>query len=151
MRTTEARYSVYRNEDGTLVPKEFAFSLDNIRPSTMNPWFCLHDGEKETFLLAALVGTLRADAEFQRDYDARMDELLAQHSIWARDEDGFLVAPSNQLPTNQWVTAREVINEQMRLDGFVQRAVVLLIRSDFNAWANAVGHIAVDPASIPGF
>ena len=76
--TFESRYSVYRNENGNLVPKEFAFSLDNLRPPAVMPWFCLHNEEKETFALARLLGVLRSDESFRLDYDSRVDELLAE-------------------------------------------------------------------------
>jgi SAM-dependent methyltransferase len=80
----EARYSVYRNENGNLVPKEFAFSLDNVRPPSVIPWFCLHNEEKETFALAELTGVLRSDESFRLDYDSRVDELLAENRLRVR-------------------------------------------------------------------
>jgi hypothetical protein len=95
--TLEARYSVYRSEQGQLLAKEFAFSLDNVRPAPTVSLFCLHDQEKETFALAQLVGVLRADEGFRRDYDSRFDRLLAEKKIWIRQDDGFLGAPADQL------------------------------------------------------
>ena len=100
--TFESRYSVYRNESGNLVPKEFAFSLDNLRPPGVMPWFCLHNEEKETFTLARLIGILRSDESFRLDYDSRVDELLAENRIFVRQEDGFLAAASDQLPISEW-------------------------------------------------
>jgi hypothetical protein len=35
-KTMEARYSVYQRCDDQLVPREFAFALDNVRPFTVN-------------------------------------------------------------------------------------------------------------------
>ena len=46
-----AHYSVYRNEGGRLVEKEFAFGVETVRNCA---WFTLHDGERETWRLAEL-------------------------------------------------------------------------------------------------
>jgi hypothetical protein len=115
--STEARYSVYQRCDNQLVPKEFAFTLDNVRPFTLTSWFCLHDRERETFLLANLVGILRADDGFRRDFDARLDGMLAEHGTWIRQEDGSLAAPSRQRPPAERLAARLAISEQLRAEG----------------------------------
>lgn len=143
-RTQEARYSTYRHENGALVRKEFAFSLDNLRPLTPVPWFCLHDGEKETFELARLVGVIRSDERFRHDYDSRLDELLAEKRLWLR-QDGFLVAPPNPLPTTERDQAREVIEEQLDNDGFTDHAVSILKDAGYSAWRNTLGHISILP------
>ena len=62
--TFNAHYSVYRNEGGRLVEKEFAFGLETIRHGV---WFTIHEGERETWRLAELLGILRSDREFLRD------------------------------------------------------------------------------------
>ena len=97
VKTLEARYSVYRKEHDTLVRKEFAFSLDNLRPPTILPLFCLHDQEKETFELAKLLGVLNSDAKFCKDYNFRLDELLAEKKIWVRQPNGFLGPPPQSI------------------------------------------------------
>ena len=117
---------VYQRQDDRLIPREFAFSLDNLRPSTLNSWFCLHDDEHETFRLAALVGMLRADDSFARDFDTRLDALLESHGIWRRQDDGSLIAPPQQSPASEWLASRVAINDQLRADGFVARAVSIL-------------------------
>ena len=146
--TLEARYTVYRNENGNLVPKEFAFSLDNVRPLSVMPSFCLHDKEQETFELAKLVGILRSDEGFRCDYDSRLDELLAEKRIWLRTEDGFLAAPSDQMSAPAWTHAYVAIQKHWEQEGFVDRAVSVLKCAGYNAWKNSVGHIGVDPKSI---
>ncbi|MBC7673403.1 MAG: hypothetical protein H7247_13370, partial [Polaromonas sp.] len=88
--TTEARYSVYQREHDALVPREFAFSLDNVRPDSMNTWFCLHGDERETFLLAHVTGSLRGDVEVSEADDARLDALMAGQRLWVRVPDGPL-------------------------------------------------------------
>jgi chemotaxis methyl-accepting protein methylase len=35
--STSSRYTVYQEQDGLLVPREFAFSIDNIRPVAITP------------------------------------------------------------------------------------------------------------------
>jgi hypothetical protein len=143
--TFEARYSVYRKEDGCLVPKEFAFGLDNVRPSGVLPLFCLHDGEKETFALAKLIGVLRSAEAFCRDYDARYDELLAESKIWIRHEDGFLGPAPEQLASHQWMPAYFAMQQKLEQEGFTDRAVSVLQTAGYEAWINAVGHLAVNP------
>jgi SAM-dependent methyltransferase len=146
--TFEARYSVYRNEDGNLVGKEFAFSLDNLRSPSVMPWFCMHEGEKETFLLAKLIGVLRSDEEFCRDYDSRLDDLFAGKRMWIRQQDGFLAAPPDALAASEWTPAFVEIQNKLAQEGFADRAISVLERAGYRAWINPVGHIAVDPQSI---
>ena len=66
--TLNAYYSVYRSEGGRLVQKEFAFGLETMRHAV---WFTIHDGERETWRLAELLGILRSDRDFLRDFDAQ--------------------------------------------------------------------------------
>ena len=149
--TFEARYSVYRKEHGNLVPKEFAFSLDNLRPPAVMPWFCLHNDEKETFVLAKLLGVLRADEPFRLDYDSRVDELLAENRMLVRQEDGFLAAAPDQLPVSEWQPVYLEMQNRLLQEGFVERAVSVLKRAGYHAWINPVGHVAVDPQGIASF
>jgi hypothetical protein len=146
-KTLEARYSVYRKEQGTLVRKEFAFSLENLRPPTIMPLFCLHDHEKETFELAKLVGVLNSNREFRGDYNARLDQLLSERKIWVRQPDGFLGAAPEQLNPAAWTAELVTAHIQLSEEGFVDRAVSVLKRAGYHAWKNPVGHIAVDPGS----
>jgi hypothetical protein len=149
--TFEARYSVYRKEDGRLVAKEFAFGLDNVRPSTVLPSFALHDDEKETFALARLIGVLRSNRDFCRDYDARYDELLAENKIWIRQEDGFLAPSPDQLPPHKWTPTYLDMQQKLEQEGFADRAISLLQAAGYEAWINPVGHLAVNPQRLDGF
>jgi len=146
-RSFESRYSVYRNEDGRLVAREFAFSLDNVRPFTGVPWFALHDGERETWMLAHLVGILRSDESFRRDYDARLDQLLGKHNILDRSPDGCLRTPRNPIPARAWPAAYERILGRMEED-FMDRAISVLRAAGLHAWRNVAGHAAIEPMSI---
>jgi hypothetical protein len=146
-KTLEARYSVYRKEHDTLVRKEFAFGLDNMRPPTILPLFCLHDQEKETFELAELVGVLHSDKEFRQDYDFRLDELMAEKNIWVRQPNRFLGPPPEQLDPGAWMVNQVAVHRQLAEEGFVDRAVAVLKRGGYHAWKNPVGHLAVEPTS----
>ena len=143
--SVESRYSIYRNEDGHLAAREFAFSLDNVRPFTGVPWFTLHDGERETWMLARLVGVLRADEDSRRDYDARLDELLAKSRILDRSADGRLQTPHDPIPVGEWRAAYEQILGCMEAEGFVDRAVSALKTAGLRAWRNGARHIAIEP------
>jgi hypothetical protein len=149
--TFEARYSVYRKENGNLVPKEFAFSLDNLRGPGVMPWFSLHNDEKETFALARLMGVLRSDEAFRLDYDSRVDELLAESRMAVRQEDGFLGTPPDPLTFSEWQPVFLAMQNKLQQEGFVDRAVSVVKRAGYHAWINPVGHVAVDPQGIASF
>ena len=134
-----AHYTVYRNERGRLVEKEFAFGVELVRQPG---WFALHDGDRETWRLAELIGVLRSDREFLREYDARLDALLAEHKIAIRDDNGCIVDhpeladPAQRLPA--YLTITKTIEDE-----FTDRAVAALTQAGRNAWRNPVGHVAV--------
>ena len=134
-----AHYSVFRSEGGRLVEKEFAFGVEMIRHCV---WFALHDGERETWRLANLLGILRSDREFLRDYDARLDALLAENRLAIRDEYGHVVEPPNPIePARAMPLYHEIVREIEA--EFGDRAVAVLRRAGLHAWRNPVGHIAV--------
>jgi hypothetical protein len=134
-----AHYSVYRNEGGRLVEKEFAFGVETVRNCA---WFTLHDGERETWRLAELLGILRSDRTFLRDYDVRQDSLLAQNKIAVRDADGCLADPPDPIDLARMFPAYETIAREIEAE-FADRAISVLQRAGLNAWRNPVGHIAV--------
>ena len=106
-----AHYSVYRNEGGRLVEKEFAFGVETVRHCT---WFTLHDGERETWRLAELLGILRSDRTFLRDYDVRLDSLLAENKIAVRDANGYLTEPPDPIDPARHVPAYETMRERSK-------------------------------------
>ena len=134
-----AHYSVYRSEGGRLVEKEFAFGVETVRHSV---WFALHDGERETWRLAELLGTLRSDREFLRDYDARLDALLAENKMAVRDGNGCLVEPPDPMEPSRALPVYHEIVREIEAE-FADRAVSVLQRAGLHAWRNPVGHIAV--------
>lgn len=144
-RSLESRYSVYRKEDGRLVAREFAFSLDNVRPFTGGPWLAVHDGERETWMLARVVGLLRSDEDFRKNYDARLDELLEKNRVLQRGSDGALRIPPEPVPSQEWPAAYGRALRCMEDEGFVNRALLVLRSTGLRAWCNAAGHVAIDP------
>jgi len=146
--TMDARYTVYRREAAGLIAREFAFSIENLRPLLTHPWFALHDGDREVLSVATLVAILRADDRFRTSYDKRTDALLAEKRLLVRGADGHLAPPPDSLPESGWIAAREEIAVQLEREGFADQAVTVLRRVGLNAWVNPVGHVAVDPAGI---
>jgi len=134
-----AHYSVFRSEGGRLVEKEFAFGVEMVRHCV---WFALHDGERETWRLANLLGILRSDREFLRDYDARLDALLAENRLAIRDEHGHVVEPPNPIEPARVMPLYHEIVRSIEAE-FGDRAVAVLQRAGLHAWRNPVGHIAV--------
>ncbi len=134
-----AHYTVYRSEGQQLVEKEFAFGVEAVRQSA---WFALHDGQRETWRLAELLGILRSDRPFLRDYDTRLDALLAKNRLAVRDSNGYLNEPSDPIGPARALLAYEAISREMEAE-FAGRAVSVLQRAGLNAWRNPVGHIAV--------
>lgn len=137
--TLNAHYTVYSEEGGKLVEKEFAFGVELVRQPA---WYAVQEGDRETWRLAELVGLLRSDREFLRDYDARLDSLLLEHKISIRDENGCVInhpelaEPAKRLPS--YLTITETMQRE-----FTDRAVVSLTKAGKNAWRNPVGHVAV--------
>jgi hypothetical protein len=134
-----AHYSVYRSEGGRLVKKEFAFGVETVRHSV---WFALHDGERETWRLAELLGILRSDREFLHDYDARLDALLTENRMAVRDANGCLAEPDDRIEVGRELPVYQEIAREIEVE-FADRAVSVLRRAGLHAWRNPVGHIAV--------
>jgi hypothetical protein len=147
-RSRNARYAVYQAQGGSLVPKEFAFSVENIRPLEIVTWFALHDDDFETEALAELIGTIRADEGFRRDFDTKMDEVLAKTGYTSRGDDGYLGPADEAVDPSTFDTISETVGEALEAAGFAQRAANVLTAAGYEAWVNCVGHIAVDPTGL---
>lgn len=65
VRSASSRYTVYQKENGALLPREFAFGIDNVRSIDMSPWYALHDDDIEALSLATSVGVLRATVDYR--------------------------------------------------------------------------------------
>lgn len=144
-----ARYSVHRAEGGTMIAREFAFSIENVRPLGIVPVFTLHDDDHDLHLMTSLIAALRADERFRRDMDRRLDDIHASLQICARKPDGYLGTVSADADPEMLSSGASMIGTALEQDGFVERAVEVLQRSGYRAWINAIGHVAIDPGVMP--
>jgi hypothetical protein len=87
--TTDARYTIYQKSDGRLLEREFAFSLDNLCAFVISPWFALSDDDKEVMQLAGLLGELRSDGDFLRQFYELSDALRSEFGICPRGTNGY--------------------------------------------------------------
>lgn len=140
-----SRYTVYQECDGSLGPREFAFSIDNLRPVELAPWYALHDDNLENLCNAEAVRIIRGDEIFRRRFDERLDVLLAQAGICHRGSDGCLGGADEHLTPADIEEHGAGLVEQLEGEGFVDDAVTVLRQAGRNAWRNAVGHIAMQP------
>ncbi|MGH3885346.1 MAG: class I SAM-dependent methyltransferase [Pseudonocardiaceae bacterium] len=143
--STSSRYTVYQEQGGHLVPREFAFSIDNVRPIALAPWYALHDDNLENLCNAEAVGIIRSDDGFRRRFDVRLDELLAQAGVCARGADGYLAGAAEETKLDDFEEHSADLVEQLDREGFVDDAVRALRRTGRDAWRNGVGHVAMQP------
>ncbi|MGH3697248.1 MAG: hypothetical protein ACRDRX_25240 [Pseudonocardiaceae bacterium] len=143
--STSSRYTVYQEHDGRLVPREFALSIDNLRPVAIAPWYALHDDSHENICNAEAVGIIRDDDAFRARFDERLDALLAQKGICRRRPDGYLGAAGGPVTHAVLDDSTAAITQQLEREGFVDDAVTVLRRAGRHAWRNAAGHIAMRP------
>lgn len=145
-----ARYRVHRRERGAAVAKEFAFSIENIRPLDLVSFYALHDDDPDTALMSQLIAVLRGDARFREDSDRRLDEIQRELGFCARKADGCLGGVPPELEGEATMTAAQRIGAALERDGFHERAAEVLGRNGYRAWVNCVGHVAIDPLQLPG-
>ena len=109
--------------------------------------WAFHNDEVEMNRQAMLVEQIRADTTFRRDFDSRLDALLADHRLFNRGTDGYLTSWGSEMPADKNVRLAQ-INEQLDQEGYVEAAVNVLRQTGYQAWRNCVGHIGVDPAQL---
>ena len=138
----ECRYMTQRKRDGQLDAGEFAFSLDNLTPVGIAPWYTLHRDEPEAFKVAALCRVLRDDAAFLREYTGCADGMRREYGICARQPDGYFADLSPDLPpADLWLRMADF---SARLDAALgPQAVGVLAAAGYSARINEVGHVAV--------
>ncbi len=141
--STCSRYTVYQEQGGRLVPREFAFSIDNVRPITLAPWYALHDDNLENLCNAEAVGVIRGDNGFRRRFDERLDALLAQAGVCARGADGYLTGAAEETTLDHFEEQSADLIEQLDREGFVDDAITVLRHAGRDAWRNSVGHVAM--------
>ncbi|MGH3822659.1 MAG: hypothetical protein ACRDRA_07430 [Pseudonocardiaceae bacterium] len=140
-----SRYTVYQDCGGSLESREFAFSIDNLRPIALAPWYALHDDNLENLCNAEAVGIIRSDESFRRRFDDRLDVLLAQAGICHRRPDGCLGSADENLTPAEIEERGAALIDQLDREGFVDDAVTVLRQAGRNAWRNAAGHVAMQP------
>ena len=144
-----ARYSVHRAEDGAMRHREFAFAIENLRPFEIMPYFTLHEDDRAAELLASLVGVVRGDAAFRRDFDGRLDELLSETGFCERKPDGYLGTFAEGADPAAFATASKTIGSALEHEGFHRRVADILNENGYRAWVNCIGHVAIDPGQMP--
>ena len=149
-RSRYARYSVHQAEAGTMKAREFAFSIENVRPLELVSVFTLHPDDHDARLMSTLIGVLRDDDEFRKDIDRRMDEVQAEMQFCPRKPDGYLGSIPEGVDAKVMNSAADITGSALERDGFHQRAAELLERHGYRAWVNCVGHVAIDPEAVPG-
>lgn len=141
----DARYSVYRQAEGDLVPCEFAFGIENLRSLGIMPYFTIREGDDEAALLAELMGAIRADRSYWSKLSGRVDRLLDQKGIGRRGPDGFLQPPAEEIPRSKIRRGIAALWRQIAQEHFVTGALKTLERAGYTAWENAAGDIAIRP------
>jgi len=91
---------------------------------------------------------LRSDRSFVVDFDRRMDELLGEHNLCARKENGFLGSIAPDSPPDAIDRVSGEIIRTIVSDGFVDQAVESLNRQGIEAKRNCIDFIAVNPDSL---
>jgi hypothetical protein len=145
---SSARYTVYRQEGGELIEKEFALSIDNIRPLSLICVTGFHDGDPELERSAEIVAVLRGDAEFRAAYDCALDALQEKMNFCPRDSNGYLAGGAEGHTPQEMDRCLAGIEAELSAAGFVERAVATLRHYGYDAWKNCTGHIAVGPTPI---
>lgn len=138
----EARYATYRKTAGALVPEEFAFSLDNLVPIGILPWYTLQPDDRDAAMLASLCGVLRDDRAFFSEYSRTADALRKALGLCPRREDGHFADIDPSIPAAElWQHASEFPD---RLGTHLNEpAVRVLEAAGLRARINEVGHVAV--------
>lgn len=142
-----SRLTAFRREGGSIVPKEFAFSVENVRPMEMVAWFVLHDDDDEMKALTELVGVIRSNDGFRRAFDGRMDEMLLPTGFTSRRDNGYLGFLDETVEADP-LGAADAVGRKLEGEGFAEEAAGLLRAAGYDAWVNCIGHIAVDPEGL---
>jgi hypothetical protein len=143
------RYAVYKRDNRSIEPTEFALSLDNLGPISVMPWYTLHDDDPEAILLADVIRQIRADRTFWRVFTERLDELMAHHGLFQRHSNGFLYALEGEQSAIDFAQRTSRLWRQVEAEGFTDGAVDALNRAGYTAWKNPVGDIAIRPNFCP--
>lgn len=142
----EARYATYRKTGAALTPLEFAFSLDNLVPIGILPWYTLQPDDRDASMTATLCGVLRRDRLFFTEYTRVNDALRQEIGLCARRSDGFFGDIDSSIPPAElWSRAAQLPDRLCEHVG--DAAVTVLEAAGYRARVNEVGHIAVQLAT----
>lgn len=142
-RSAACRYFVYQKVDGRLLEREFAFSIDNFCPLSINSWYAQHDDDREIVLLMDLIHALRADQQFKKQLYARSDALRAEYGLSPRGVDGFYGNSDPALSPGEVSDRSAKFVEGLGEEGLTEQAVSVLQNAGYKARRNEVGHIAI--------
>jgi hypothetical protein len=140
--TTECRYFLYQKEGGEMHPREFTFSVDNVMPVGVVPFFALHDCDRGLTALSDHVRVLRDDADFVTRFTEAADSLRHEHDVCARDDNGYhgSVDPGRD-PGDLWRTSQRISDALS--EAFAEDAAGVLRASGRDAWVNEIGMVSV--------
>lgn len=147
------RYAVAEKGANGMTAREFAFSMDNLRPLGIGPWVTIQDRDEDAELLADLTGAIRADRRFWPDFNRRVDVLQSTYGICRRDDDGFIqfTEEARTAPPGSILEKTTALWNQLEAEGYADGAVGALARAGYQAWKNPVGDIAVSPTEGAAF
>jgi hypothetical protein len=142
-----ARYAVYEKTKRGVRPREFAFSMDNLRPLGIGPWLTLNEEDKDAALLADLTCAMRSDRRFWPAFDRRVDQLREDFGICRRGDDGFSHFSREVLdaPPAVMIEKAEALWTTIEKEGYKAGAIAALRRAGYTAWENRSGDIGVLP------
>ena len=134
---------------GQLIPREFAFGLDNLGHIAFMPWFTLHKNDPEALLLSDLSRILRCAPIFWKGFARDQDRLLESQGICRRGPDGFLHVPTQGLSPKRFLEKNALLWGEMIESGYLEKAVKALSQAGYEAWINPACDIAVRPPEDP--
>ena len=143
--STNSRCAVFQKQDGVLTPREFALSIDMLRPIALPAFVTVQPDDDEAHVRVRITRVVRSDPEFRVPFDSRFDELLAEMEICPRGVDGYLGDMASHLQTAELNVRWASIVETLEREGFVDAAAAALRRAGYDAWSNCVRHLAVAP------
>ena len=141
----QTRYTVYEKDANGLLPREFAFSLDNLGDIAVMPYFTIHEADEEAMLLADLFRTIRSDRSFWSGFCDRLDGILEKRGGCRRRSDGFLEIVKEPATTKEYLKNNLLLWKQMAEAGYADMVVDVLIKAGYKVWKNSVGDIAMQP------
>lgn len=144
--TRHARYRVDQRVGDRLVLREFAMSLDQIRPLEVTAFFALHDDDPDLPVFDAAVRAIRSDASWLARFDRRMDALLGNERFCRRTARGYLGGTPGRGATGRLGVVAQRIDRVLVKEGFVAGAARALRMQGYDAWINSAGHLAFRPA-----